>query len=151
MHHNEHTINIMNGTVVDYDGVNGGQNPGFQKGVLLYLDKIQEQLVNAASAPGSTNDLQANVELARICLDNTRKWLGQVIDFEQTMLQAQDTASMTQQGKDSAIIATNMVKGVDANGNGQVEPYEDECGLTQVETFGLLMSTLRLTEGPLPE
>lgn len=149
--HNEHTINIMNGTLVDYDNSGDAQNPGFQKGVTPYLDKILEQFRAAASAPGSTRRLQGNVELARICLDNTRKWLDQVIAFEQTMLQAQDTASMTQQGKDSAIIATKMVKGADANGNGQIDPFEDECGLTQVETFGLLMSTMTLTEGPLPE
>ncbi|MEZ4671049.1 MAG: serine/threonine-protein kinase [Anaerolineae bacterium] len=147
--HNEHTINIMNGTLIDYDGVNGGQNPGFQKGVVLYLDKIQEQLNNAAKAPGSTASLQANAELARICLDNTRKWMNEVIAFEQTMLQANDTASMVDAGKQSALLAINMVKGADANGNGQIEPYEDECGLTQVETFGLLISTIALGEGEL--
>jgi hypothetical protein len=39
-----------------------------------------------------------------------------------------------------------VINGLDANGNGQIEPYEGECGLLQVTTYGLLTSTMNLLE-----
>jgi hypothetical protein len=49
----------------------------------------------------------------------------------------------------STTLAAALVEGVDANGSGQVDPYEDECGLEQIESFGLLAGSMTLQQGSL--
>ena len=49
----------------------------------------------------------------------------------------------------STTIAAWLMNGNDANGSGQVDPYEDECGLGQIESFGLLAGSMTLHQGPL--
>ena len=42
--HNEHTINILRGTSVDYNGDGQGQNPGHGYGIAYFTDRIQAKL-----------------------------------------------------------------------------------------------------------
>ncbi|NOG50612.1 MAG: hypothetical protein HND48_15185 [Chloroflexi bacterium] len=37
-----------------------------------------------------------------------------------------------------------MIPGVDQNQNGVVEPFEGECGLEQIGTYGLIIASLDL-------
>lgn len=149
--HNEHTINILLGTLDDLDGNGRGENPGFGKGVSLYLDLIGQQLNSAASAPGVTTRLQSDLELIRICLDNSDQRMQRLIELEREMLAATDLAAVTQIANDSTITAAALISGVDANGNGQVEPFEEECGLQQIRGFGLVAASMGLIEGALPQ
>jgi serine/threonine protein kinase len=144
--HNEHTINIVLGTEDDYNGDARGDNPGFKRGILVFVDLMEAQLDAAANAEGSSRRLQADLELIRVCLENTRVRAQQVIDLEKVILAAEDVESVAQQALEATNIAGAIINGVDSNGNGQIEPFEGECGLTQVETFGLLVSTLTLVE-----
>lgn len=147
--HNEHSINILLGTKDDYNGDSSPQNPGFGKGIPLYLDAIQDNLVTAATAPGSTGRLQSQIELVRVCLDNTRQRVDRIVELEKEMLAAADVESVKEQADESTTIAAEMINGADTNGNGQVEPFEGECGLKDIERFGLLISAMLLAEGPL--
>lgn len=145
--HNEHTINILMGTLNDYNADGRPENPGFQKGVVPYLNNLGEQLVLAATAPGSDTGLQSAVELVRVCMDNSQQRVDQIIALEQEMLAATDLAAISQQAIESTKVANALIKGVDSNGNGQVEPFEGECGLEQVRDYALLMSGMRVVEG----
>lgn len=147
--HNEHTINILLGTKDDYNGDSSPQNPGFGKGLPLYMDAIQNSLVAAATAPGSTGRLQSQIELVRVCLDNTRQRVDRIVELEKEMLAANDVQSVKSQADESTTVAAEMINGADTNGNGQVEPFEGECGLKDIERFGLLISAMTLVEGPL--
>jgi len=150
--HNEHTLNIMNGELVDYAGDGTPENPGFLKGVSYYLDLMQTELLEAANAPGATIRLQSNIEFVRICLDNSRQRITAIAEHEQQMLaETTDVANVAEVALQSTQLAAALLNGVDANGNGQVDPFEGECGLEQIKTFGPLISTMQLSEGPLPE
>lgn len=148
--HNEHTINILLGAQDDLDGNGRGENPGFGTGVALYLDLIGQQLSSAASAPGATTRLQSDLELIRICLDNSSQRMQHLVELEREMLAATDLAAVGQIAIDSTLTAAALINGVDANGNGQVEPFEGECGLQQIQGFGLVAASMTLLEGALP-
>ena len=147
--HNEHTINIFNGTLIDYDGDGRGNNPGFQKGVPFFLDDIEKELNDAATAPGGSDALHGNIESVRICVANSRKWVEQIVDIEKQMLNLNSVEDSVKIAEQSTIIAGWLINGNDANGSGQVDPYEDECGLNQIETYGLLAGSMTLHQGPL--
>lgn len=149
--HNEHTINITQGTLTDLNGDGRGENPGFQKGIYFYLDLMNEQLTAAANAPGSTLRLQSDLELIRICLDNTRIRADQLIVFEQNALAAPDIESVAQEAIEATKTAAALLNGVDTNGNGQVEAFEGECGLTQIRAYGLVAASMSLLQGGLPK
>ncbi len=147
--HNEHTINIFMGTEVDYDGDGRGNNPGFKKGVPLYLDDIEMVLNSAATATGGSDALHGNLESVRICVANARKWVGQIVDLEKQMLKFDSVEAAVKAADQSTTLAAALMNGVDANGSGQVDPYEDECGLSQIESYGLLAGSITLQQGSL--
>jgi hypothetical protein len=106
-----------------------------------------ESLLNAAaSAEGSTLRFQGDLELARICLTNTRQRVDRVIALEREMLAADDLASVSAQIAESTQVSDAIVNGVDANLNGNVDPVEGECGLAQIETYGLVIASMALAE-----
>ncbi len=145
--HNEHTINIFMGTEVDYDGDGRGTNPGFKKGVPFFLDDIEKVLNSAANAPGGSDILHGNIESVRVCVGNARKWVGQIVDIEQQMLKMDSIEAAVKIADQSTKLAAALMNGVDANGSGQIDPYEDECGLSQIESYGLLAGSMTLHEG----
>jgi hypothetical protein len=112
------------------------------------VDLMEAQLDAAANAPGSSRILQANLEVIRVCLENSRLRSDQIVELEKEFLATEDLASVTQKAIESTQIAAALINGRDENGNGQVEAFEGECGLMQVTTFGLLTSTMNLTEVP---
>lgn len=147
--HNEHTINISLGTKDDFNGDGRGENPGFGKGLILFMDKIDAQLDAAEAAPGATLRLQSDLELIRICTDNTRQRVDQLVQLEQELLGSEDLQISAQTAIESTRIAAAIINGFDDNGNGQIEPFEGECGLLQIQSFGLVAASLSLVEGPL--
>lgn len=147
--HAEHTINILLGTAEDYNGNGRGENPGRKIGVPFYLDRI-ENLLNTATQNAPIN-IQNEAELIRVCIDNTRLWVDQVVELEKQFLAAEDLDSVDQQKIESTELTHAIVSGIDLNGNGVVEPFEGECGLEQIRTFGVLAASMNLFEGGLDQ
>jgi hypothetical protein len=147
--HAEHTINALRGEQVDHDADGRGENPGRGTGVYRFLDLIAEQLTIAGNGPGVSLTIQRDIERVRVCLDNARVLAGQVIELETLLLNAADLPSIEEQKTASTVLADRMVNGYDQDGNGQIEALEGECGLRQIETFGILMSSIELQEGAL--
>ncbi|MCA0452388.1 MAG: serine/threonine protein kinase [Chloroflexi bacterium] len=145
--HNEHTINIFDGTEVDYDADGRGANPGFKKGVVLYLDRIEALLAAAATAPNGSDSLHGNIESVRVCIGNARLWVKQIVADEQVMIGLQSVEEAVGAADRSTAAAEALIHGLDANSNGQIEPFEGECSLSQIESYGLLMSSISLQQG----
>ncbi|HEX2620120.1 MAG TPA: hypothetical protein VHL11_08230, partial [Phototrophicaceae bacterium] len=147
--HAEHTINILNGTKVDYDQNGSGQNPGTGIGIYANLDAIDQALQAVNGLPTAPSRLQNNAENIRVCLTNVRTWADQISALENEFLIAQDLDAMRTKLDESTILTTHLNEGFDQNENGQVEPFEGECGLQQIESFGLLVGSIELHEGGL--
>lgn len=150
--HAEHTINIFFGGETDYNGNGRGENPGRSKlGVPHYLDLIEARLDAAIHAPGATTQLQAEGELIRVCLENARMWMSEVESLEQAVFAAETLEAAAPQATEAQTLAQAVITGVDLNQNGQIEPFEGECGLQQIETYGVLVGAMSILQGALPE
>jgi hypothetical protein len=149
--HTEHTINILEGTETDHDGSGSGSNPGRGYGVAYFLDRIAADLDAAASAPNATRALQSQIELIRVCIDNARAWKDQIVELELEAVVSEDVAAMQPRLAQAVELADALVNGVDLNGNGQVEPFEGECGLQQISTYGISVGNIDILAGALSE
>lgn len=147
--HAEHTVNILLGEMIDYDGSGRGENPGRGIGVFVFSDRI-EALINAVLDDAhSTSSLESNAEFIRVCLQNTRQRAEEVVRLERELLASDNVEAVTQQARDSLRIAREINVGVDLNENGDIEAFEGECGLNQIEIYALLVGTLDVIEGGL--
>jgi serine/threonine-protein kinase len=151
--HAEHTINIFLGTQDDYDGNGRGDNPGRGFGVPRFLDAIEEQLALVLDESGTavSQSLQINAEYIRVCTLNVRTWIQQVVDLEHELLDSESIEAVAEQAAQAREIAGYIIRGLDLNENGQVEPFEGECGLQQISTYSVLLGSIDIVEGPLTE
>lgn len=145
--HAEHTVNILRGETVDYTGNGRGENPGRGVGVFFFLDRIDDLLNIATTAPGASRLLQSDAEFIRVCLENTRQRAERVIELELELLAAQDVAAVSQQAEESTAVANVLQSGVDLNENNIIEAFEGECGLDQISTFGILVASMEIVAG----
>ena len=156
--HAEHTINILRGENEDHDGSGRPSNPGAGIGVYFFLDEIEAGLDLAMESPFSTRNFVINAESLRICLLNTRERADRIIELEFELITAEEDPDAEDGGLsnleptllESTVIAEALIPGTDLNQNDIVEDFEGECGLDQIETFGLLAAQLDLVEGDLP-
>lgn len=150
--HAEHTINILQGLEEDYNGNGRGENPsGLKLGVAFFLDRIEARLDAALSAPGISRRVQADAELIRVCIQNSRLRTDQIIEREQALIAAESVDAVEAQLQESTQLTTELISGADLNGNGQVEPFEGECGLEQIRAFGVLVGSIDIVAGNLSE
>ncbi len=143
--HAEHTINILRGTEEDHDGNGRGENPGRGIGIYDVADIIDSRLADAiADAPVR---VQSEAGLIRTCLQNTRLRADRVIELEFIMLASDSIEAVQSDAQEAEQIAAQIINGFDLNDNGVIEPFEGECGLAQIEIYGLLSATMDIREG----
>ena len=143
--HAEHTINILNGTLEDYDGSGTGQNPGRDIGLYFFLDKIEAIL--AEGTEGGSPELIRNAENIRVCTVNIRRWADEVIELELEMIAGEDIESIEDEAQESTVLMEQITTGFDANFDGIITPDEGECGLEQIPEFGLGYARMSVVEG----
>ncbi|MDX1990875.1 MAG: serine/threonine-protein kinase [bacterium] len=146
--HAEHTINILRGERVDYDGSGSGSNPGRGIGVYFFVNEIEALLNAAVSDPTATLRMQSDAEFIRVCLANTRQRADRMIELEQVLLAAADVDSVQSAAEESTLAGEQMIGGDDLNANGIIEGFEGECGLEQIETFGILVASMNIVAVP---
>lgn len=140
--HAEHTINILLGTQDDIDGNGRGENPGRGFGVGVFLERIDTYLIDITSMDDASRDLQIQAELILVCTQNAAGWVEEIIALEREMAVAETLEEMTEQRELSTQLAERLIDGFDLNGNDQIEPFEGECGLTQIGQYGILVGNL---------
>jgi tRNA A-37 threonylcarbamoyl transferase component Bud32 len=149
--HAEHTVNIFLGTQDDYDGNGRGDNPGRGFGVPRFLDLIEEQLdlVLSDEGAGASRSVQINAEYIRVCTLNVRIWIEQIVELDHILFEADSVEAVAEQALQAQATAGYVIRGLDQNENGQVEPFEGECGLQQIATYSILLGSIDAVEGPL--
>jgi hypothetical protein len=149
--HAEHTINILHGTQEDYNGSGRGENPGRGVGVYAFADFINEQIDAVTHAPNAPLQVMNNAEFISVCLDNTRIRADRITEVAQELFdfQGEDVTLTQDQTSEMTTLTTQLIEGLDLNENGQIEPFEGECGLDQIPTFGILFGSIDIFAGPL--
>lgn len=141
--HTEHTVNILLGTEKDYNNNGRGENPSLsKKGVVYFLDLIETHLDNALASPETTSRLESEAELIRVCVLNARYTVESIIPIENTVLAAQDLESVRAEVGESVRLMDVLLNGDDLDDSGQIDPFEGECSLMQLETFGVLAGVI---------
>lgn len=146
----EHTINILMGSEIDYDGNGIAENPGYKLGLQYFLDAIEDRLDLNYDAPDVRPDLRSDVERVEACIRNTRQRLTEFYDMEVGWTEITEDVTeefaQTEIRKSEGMIK-DLIEGVDRNSNNQIEGFFGECGLRQIPTFGLLVGSLSLVAG----
>jgi len=146
----EHTVNILMNTEEDYNANGRGENPGLGVGLAPFLDLLDAQLNLASDADDATRRLQADAESLRSCVRNTRSRMNQLVDLELGWLSLTEVDDALSEVTSSLTLIASIAQGVDLNNNGRVEPFPGECGLQQIETFGLVLNTMDIVNGAPP-
>lgn len=145
--HVEHTINILLGTEDDYNGNDRGENPSPQKlGVGHFLDQIEAQLDEAVAADNVPVAVQNEAELMRVCVINARLFTDNMLTIQNAVLAGEEMSAIEDDLAESVQQADILIEGTDFDGNGRVDPFEGECSLRQIETFGVLAAVIELHE-----
>ncbi len=145
--HAEHTINILLGTQTDYNGDGRGENPGRQLGVPYFLDLIEARLDEAVNTPEASRRLQADAELIRVCVENARLWVDEAIALEEVIVAAGTIEAVTAENENAVALLNTLMTGIDLNENAIVDPFEGECGLEQIATYGVLWGGMDIVQG----
>jgi hypothetical protein len=84
-----------------------------------------------------------------VCSENARTWKDQIVELETEVSAADNLESVPQQLVEATELADALLNGVDLNENGQVEPFEGECGLQQIAVYGISVGNIDIVAGPL--
>ncbi len=153
--HTEHVINILVGEdsplFKDWNGDGAVQNPGDGFGILPgtedrngdgrvnvgYAKGTHDHIKNAANSPDATDNIKARAQQVKTAIYNIMgsesnpdypNWADALLTAAQNLL-ASTTVTETQMYADEVVrLADLILNGVDANGNGKVEPIMGEGG-----------------------
>jgi plastocyanin/uncharacterized membrane protein YozB (DUF420 family) len=130
--HIEHMVAILNGKnspdTVDFTGDGFVDNPGDGFGLLNYADAIEAQAQAAAAAPEATDNVKAQAQTVVAVAGNVRTWAKRMLELGVAAHNAKTDADRQAHTQDIPGLAAQLLNGVDANGNGIIEPVADEGG-----------------------
>jgi serine/threonine protein kinase len=144
--HAEHSINILRGESEDYNGNGRGENPGRGVGLFTFLDLMNDAIQTGIDAAADPVSLAVNAEPMLICMDNTRLRAEEIEALAREMLAAESLETLQPQIADMQAHSDTLLGGEDLNQSGVIDPFEGECGIQQVSTFGVLASRIELTK-----
>lgn len=147
--HAEHTVNIFSGTQEDLTGDGRGQNPGRGKGVYRYLDQMDAAMTALLNEQQVMPELLTQAENIRVCTQNVRIWLDELMTMEREIAAAETVEAVRPQAERSTALASMIMEGDDPNQNAIVEPFEGECGLSQIRDLAAQLANITVLEGPL--
>jgi serine/threonine protein kinase len=116
---------------------------------LGYLQDTALHAKYAADAPDSTPNIRLYGENVQICIQNMTGWTNQILDLA---LQLQETPFGTEMEPiltDLSAVGKKLVKGEDANKNGQLdEAIAGECGADAAYDYAYFMADMFIYLGP---
>lgn len=152
--HIEHMVAIVNGKsspeTVDFDSDGFVDNPGDGFGILNYADAIEAQAKAAAAAPDATENVQTQAQELQALAGNIRAWAKRMLELGLGAHNAQTDADRQAHTQDIPGLAAQLLNGVDADGNGLIEPVEGEGGAFTIYFSSQQMAAMgALTEADL--
>ncbi|HEY4688877.1 MAG TPA: DUF420 domain-containing protein [Anaerolineae bacterium] len=134
--HAEHLINILEGLhgrhFGDVDGDGRVLNPGDGYGLLStasgpgYVESVVQHAQTALEAPDATEQVKLHAQHVLIGAKNAGPWADQLDEKALELASVQDIATAQALLAEMRDLADKLLNGVDANGNGTIEPIEGE-------------------------
>jgi hypothetical protein len=130
--HIEHLFTIIDGKggarYKDFDGDGLINDAGDGFGIRNYADAVTAEAEAAAAAPDATENVKTHAAHLLILADNLRAWSDQIVDLSIKAHQATVPADQQKHTAQLLQLSQEMLAGVDANGNGVIEPVSGEGG-----------------------
>ena len=134
--HAEHLINAIQGlhgpNFGDVDGDGRALNPGDTYGLLStsqgfgYIEAVAVHAQTAIDAPDATEEIKTHAEHTRIAAMNALTWAEQLNAKALALVEVQDIDAARALFEEMQLLADALLEGVDADGDGQVEPIPGE-------------------------
>ena len=134
--HAEHLINAIEGVhgpnFGDMDGDGRVLNPGDGYGLQStsfgpgYIESVAQHAQTAIDAPDATEQIKLHAGHTLISAQNAGKWVDQLDAKALELARVQDVDTARQLLDEMRAMADALLNGVDANGNGEIEPIEGE-------------------------
>jgi hypothetical protein len=143
--HAEHVINIIVGensgdqfgiAYGDHNGDGTAENPGNGFGVWPYINEAILRLDTIIESPDGWPWTKDHARQARQCLVNAREQSQTALTHAQELLAASTAEGAAAAAEAMWNAANASFVGVDADGNGTVDPIAGECGATQAYQLG---------------
>jgi hypothetical protein len=128
------------------DGYGSLPNPNEDR--LGYLRETILHTKNAVDAPDSTPNIQTNGENIRVCLENMEDWTDQILQLALQLNEMTFGPEMESTVSALSTLGTTLVKGTDADKNGDIEAVAGECGADDAYKYGYTMVDMQIYMGP---
>jgi serine/threonine protein kinase len=155
----EEIINLIVGELSeqyqDYDGDgNFDNNDGDGYGSLPngnrdgYLQLTALTTKNAADSEDSTPNIRQYSDNIQVCVQNMDGWVNQLLPLVLQLNEMPFSPEMEPVITEISVLGDKLLKGVDLNENGLVEPITGECGASKAYEYGWYMADMPLYTGP---
>ena len=134
----------------DWDGDDQINDPGDGYGFLLngdhlgYIQAVYSHADYAVNTSGASRNIIVNGENAKLCTQNLARWVPELRDQLLTILNAESLSETDAAIQRSALLADQVLNGVDLKEDGTVEPVAGECGV-----LAAYEATYRMADMPL--
>jgi hypothetical protein len=132
------------GTVDDqadgYGSLPNGDQPG-------YLDETARQAQSAADASDSTANIRQQNQNLQICIKNMTGWTKAILPLALKLQGTSFGPEMKPTIDELSKLGSQLLNGVDTNGNGNIDPMEGECGAENAYKYGTYLADFTIFPG----
>ena len=134
----------------DWSGDGQLSDPGDGYGLLLngnnfgYIQAVYSNTDYAVNAAGASRNMIVNGDHVKTCVQNLAGWAPELRNHMLTILQAAILSDVDQPIRRSAVLAEQMLNGIDLNENEQADPISNECGLSGAYKYTYQMADMPL-------
>jgi hypothetical protein len=111
---------------------------------LGYLQAVYAEADYAANTPGASQQMVTHGEHVKISVQNLALWTPQLQELVLAILRSPKDSDIKQQVLDSAALAAQMLTGLDADEDGEIEPVPGEGGVQTAYEHAYFMADMPL-------
>ncbi len=115
---------------------------------LGYLQVTAVNVKDVADAPDSTPNMRLYGENIQICVKNMETWTERILPLALELIDMPLSPEMEPIINELSLLGENLIKGMDVDQNGLVEPVEGECGADRAYEYGWYLVDMPIFTGP---
>jgi serine/threonine-protein kinase len=115
---------------------------------LGYLREAALYAQNTADAPDSTPNMRVYNANVQVCLQNMEAWTNDILDLALQLAQTPFGPEMEPIVSEISQAGNTLLRGVDVNSNGIIDPIEGECGANVAYDHAYFMADMQIYLGP---
>jgi hypothetical protein len=137
----------------DWDGNGEINDPGDGYGLLIngdqsgYLDGMIHHASYSAKANGATSAIRMHAEHVEICIQNLETWSPELRDIAIRIARSSDDQDVESDLALASVLASQMLNGIDINGNESIDPITGEGGAWTAVEHAEYMSDMLILPG----